>query len=337
MDDYAICFMFIGSAVIFLNIIVIYCIWTKFRREDNSQLVLLSSLSIADLLQGVDVICIASLSTLIRYKYKGKPLPHAITVMHGILVDFLSKYIFSVSVVTLMVLAVVKMLAVTRNQHFTKSTLRKISTAIWIVNCLLLSTEYGAFKYGVYQPAQIKYRLLWSTVLTFLTLCVFIGCFVKILVVVRRANSDLVDVPADGIPPYVSRTFDGNMSKIAVCQVIAFVVFNLPQQICYLISFFADINIRHHWMTVFIFLNPVFDSITFFIIYRHVWNLRRPETIVLQEEAIERKERSARQSSVACSVVSCQESRSSRHSDTLKQVEKADEVIPEVPGTEVNM
>ena len=154
MEGYAVCFLFIGVIVVVLNMIVIYCIKKKFHRENNSQLVLLSSLSIADLFQGIDVLCIASLSTLIRFRYKGKSIPPVIMIVHGILVDFLSKYIFSVSVVTLMALTIVKMFAVKRNQYFTSSSLRKVSVSIWVVNFVLLSAEYAVYKAGIYTPSQ---------------------------------------------------------------------------------------------------------------------------------------------------------------------------------------
>ena len=103
MEGYAVCFLFIGVIVVVLNMIVIYCIKKKFHRENNSQLVLLSSLSIADLFQGIDVLCIASLSTLIKFRYKGKTIPPEIMIMHSILVDFLSKYRFKRSALFLTV------------------------------------------------------------------------------------------------------------------------------------------------------------------------------------------------------------------------------------------
>ena len=66
-----------------------------------------------------------------------------------------------------MILAVVKMLVVTTSQDFTKSAIRKVSIGVWLINLVLLSTEHAIFKLKVYTEEQLKYRLLWSTVLTF--------------------------------------------------------------------------------------------------------------------------------------------------------------------------
>ena len=234
ISAYLTCLLLTGVGILSLNAGVIYSLCTKFRRENNSQLAVLFSLSVADLIQGVDAVAIASLSMVIQQKYratgrppvgpppKGPPttaLPLSVEIIHGILVDFLSKYLFSVSIVTLMVLAVIKMLTVTRNMQFSLTTLKKLSVTIWLVNLVLLGSDYVVYKMDVYTTEQMKYRLLWTTVLAFMTMFVFVACFIRILHTVRQANADVVGMPGQIIAPFVNRTFDGNLSRIAVSQV----------------------------------------------------------------------------------------------------------------------
>lgn len=72
---------------------------------------------------------------------------------------------------------------------------------------------------GVYTDAQLKFRHLVCTIVVFGTLLVFVTCFVHIFAVVRRANADVVGFQSGSLPPYVSRNFNGNVSRIAISQV----------------------------------------------------------------------------------------------------------------------
>ena len=71
----------------------------------------------------------------------------------------------------------------------------------------------------MYTDAQLKFRHLVCTIVVFGTLLVFVTCFVHIFAVVRRANADVVGFQSGSLPPYVSRNFNGNVSRIAISQV----------------------------------------------------------------------------------------------------------------------
>ena len=89
----------------------------------------------------------------------------------------------------------------------------------------------------------------------------------------------------------LSQDSENLQCKSNIFQVALFVICNVPQQIVYLLSYFGMPTIRQDWMTVLIFLNPVVDAITFFVIYRHIWRRsdvwgpnNRPSAMVVQEE-----------------------------------------------------
>ena len=241
----------LGAVIIVLKSIQIHCLRKRMDTRRNEQLVIVLSLAVADLLQGISAICIA--------------LTRSLSGLNEFLIDVYAVHLFTVSMLTLLLLSFVKLMAVTRNTHYRRSNLKRCLIAIWIIDGIVRTTEYIVFKLEAYSIDQEAYRKAASPFIVFLTTLTFIIFFGRIYFVVRRSNQD------------IGRQTNDNTMKIAIAQVMTFVICTWPSQTYKLVAMFTGIDDEEKHvkmqkgMLIFILLNPIVDPITFFIVNRHVW------------------------------------------------------------------
>ena len=274
MDVYDIALLITGIIAAVMGIVQIYFLQTNVSR-DNSMKIMLVNLSVADLMDGLIMIFTVTSKRVYPYVYTPQGIkyltscPKSWKIFHGIITELSTLHIFSVGLLTLIILTILKMVAVIWDHHFSKSTLKKVIMVVWSVSGICLIADFCLLKTGVYpQSSHLRYRLLWTTVLVVLTALTFFICYLKIYIHVCRANAAILDINGQHLPPYVSQTFGGKMAKIAILQFICFLVCQGPQQVVYILSFFMVIRIRLAWLTVLIHIHPILDQISLFIVYR---------------------------------------------------------------------
>ena len=201
------------------------------------------------------------------HKYK-----HSASILH--IMTFLrecgGRYMFAVSLLTLAALAVLKMIIITRNKWYTKSAVKKFCFMIWGISFALCIIDYGINVADLY-PRELPLHHLWGSIVIGPSVVLFVYCFAKIFIARRRA-----------LLRFNGRS-GGEFLKIAVCQLVMFVVSVSPYAIYQVVSLYmVKVSMEHHTliMTLIecnILLHPIFDPIAFFIVYRRKLRRSQPE------------------------------------------------------------
>ena len=258
----------IATCIVGLNCAQIWCMYTKFRRELNPLFVMLIHLSAADLIQGAIVFLNAFLAfmkfELSKYKYN-------VNILHTMrfLREFGSRYMFLVSLLTLAALAVLKMILITRNKWYTKAAVKRFCFMIWGISFGLCVIDYGVNIADLY-PRELPLHHLWGSIVIGPSIALFLYCFAKIFFARRRA-----------LLRFNSRS-GGEFLKIAVCQLVMFVVSVSPYATYQVLSLYIlKVPMEHHTlimtlMECTVLLHPIFDPVAFFIVYRR--KLRKTPT-----------------------------------------------------------
>ena len=268
----------VGALTIFINSIQLWILKTKFRRELNSLFVILRHLCVADLLNGV-VTLSQSLLSVIEWKL----LPENTILLW--LTEFVAytcvKYVFSISTVLVNCLTLLKMIIVTRNCWYTRSTVGKICNCIWLVNLLITITEYGISKSEVVSSqTEVMLRRIWTPLCTSISFIFQCYCFGRIFCRTRIVQRQ---VPARADRQNRS---DGNFLKMAVFQVVSYMLCVGPLSIYLALPLFGDFKLKKHLLALFgvlAYLNSIIDPIVFFVVYRHKWRRPRPAPTSVEE------------------------------------------------------
>ena len=254
--------LLIGTLVVALNSLQIWFIRNKFRRYTNPLIIIFLHLSVADLLQGVASPLLAGVLISKRELAPNSSIMEKIT---SLIRTFGYRYVIGVSIVQLNALTVLKMMRVTRNKRYTKSTMTRICMIIWSVCLVIVVTEY-IFHILIY-PFDEKVRELWLSLFTLPTIILFVVCFSRMYCVTtsseRRVNS--------------SNLFGGKFLVIASSQVAAFVICSAPLSFLRIVSFCRTVDpevreVLDRSLGLLFLLNPVANSVVFLFVYRQKLN-----------------------------------------------------------------
>ena len=159
--------MIFNVPVIILNIVQIWCLRKKFRRQVNPLTVLLFNISLCDLTHAI-------ISTLnyIKFLLFHNTLSEIVTQVLDLLVYGGLQAAWMTSVCTMVALALLK----TDNKRHTKTFLKNFCQIAWFVNLLIFGGENILFKAGVYSGSGVRYRGMVMPVATFGTGCVLLYC-----------------------------------------------------------------------------------------------------------------------------------------------------------------
>ena len=282
----------VGIVIIMLQNIQIYFIRNKFprrlRSEKNPLSVLLLNLSIADLLLGTELFLIYVLAALENTIPEGN---RVILWVMDVLNEFGSKCTFAVSLQLLLSLAVVKMMTVTANKKFNKSWMKKLCSCVWFLNLAVFAIGYSVHFLNTFSWDITK---LWLPILTYLTIFVSAYSFFRIYLVLRKSNRSLSS-PEDRTRSFSSkvneekeassghrqskhpdpppRKVGDTFTMIAVIQLSTFILCVAPLATYYALHARpgVDDTISVRVMRLLLLGNPICDSISFFIVFRHLW------------------------------------------------------------------
>ena len=270
----------VGVLTTLINSVQLWTLKTKFRRELNSLFVILRHLCVADLLNGV-----VTLSQTLLSVIEWKLLP-ANTILLW-LTEFVGltcvKYVYSVSTVLLNCLTLLKMIIITRNCWYTRALVRKICKCVWSLTFVIVTIGYAISKTEVISSeGQVIFRRIWIPLCTLLSLifqCYGLG---KIFYRTRRVKSRIsrsarAARAARAVRPVRRTQSDGNFLKIAIFQIMSYMVCVTPLSIYLALPLLCDFKVRRHLHALFgvlAYLNSIIDPIVFFVVYRH--KLRRP-------------------------------------------------------------
>ena len=257
----------IGALTIAINSVQLWTLKKKFRRELNSLFVILRHLCIADLLNGVVTLTQILLSVL---EWKLFPENTVLLWLTEAMSTAGNKYMFFVSTVLLNCLTLLKMIIVTRNCWYTRATVKKICKCVWLVILIFISTEYGVSKALVISSKSKVVLRVWVPLCTSASFIFQCGCFARIYYRTRTLNNRATRAArAD------RRTrSDGNFLKIAIFQIISYVMCVCPISTYLALPLFSDFKVENHWFAilgVLAYLNSIIDPIVFFVVYKHKW------------------------------------------------------------------
>ena len=172
----------------------------------------------------------------------------------------------------LVALSVLKMILITTNKKYTRSTMKMICNSLWAVAFVLCVAEFTIYKLKLYPRVRIM-RRVWSPLLTFPAILVFLFCFGRIYYVNQKVTRRFSRQQRD----------KGNFKKIAIAQVSAFVFCIAPLSVydVGLVTnqwYFESTETILRSLQVLSVLHPVIDSIVFFIVYKDKWRKKKGYT-----------------------------------------------------------
>ena len=267
--------LLVSLLVIILNSIKLWFLHTKFRRNPNPLKVMMQHLATADLMQGTLYFVGGTLAIFADLS--------SINALLEFLYTSLTTYLFTVSLIILLALNILKTKAISTNRWHTKSFHVRLCTGIWLICLFITGGEYVLYIAQIYPPRQqFMIRKLRSPVLTLIALVVFIKCFVKIAIVKRnmrkRINPERVSS---------SRSEKGSMVYM-ILQIVVMVLCAIPSAIFQIVSLIVKID-NHVYigrrLAMALLLNSLLDPITFLIAYKHVWKRERIQAEEIRIEA----------------------------------------------------
>ena len=216
----------------------------------------------------------------------------------NLLNEFGSKCTFAVSIQLLLAMTVMKMLTVTQNKKFSMSCMWRVCFGVWCLNIIV----YGVGLALHYWDTSLwDFAGLWLPFLTYSTIVISVCCFCRIYYVLRRSNRSLevrkdrtctfssetsepYCVTSRPVPPPCSsprRKVGDTFTMIATIQLSAFIVCVTPlvtyQALCNDETNDLDTTLPVRLMRFLLLGNPVCNSISFFVVYRHLWRRNSQE------------------------------------------------------------
>ena len=259
----------IGTAALFLNSLQLWCLNNKLRDDINPLLVTVHHLSLADLAQALVYIGMA-VGLLVAKEVpmlgiNGLQIVRTLVEIVKVLQYIVDKYLFAVTTVTLAVLSLLSMMMVTRNgtTQFERKKVTNVCRAIWSALFILFTTEYTAYKAGLYplDPKVLSLRLLTTPLLTFPLMMLIACCFARICWVKRETQV---------------RRSRGEVARMLIFQLAyvgAYVVFAVPVSIFTVIQVTVDLRAKQvamiqKYLMIWHALEPAVDPVFFFVVYR---------------------------------------------------------------------
>ena len=244
---------------------------TRLRRELNSLFVILRHLCVADLLTGF-----VTLSQTLLSVIEWRLLPDNTVLLR--IIEIMStpcnKYMMTVSAVLLNCLALLKMIIVTRNCWYTRSTVGKICKCVWLVTLAINSMVYGFSKSElISSESKVVLRRVWAPLCTSISFLFQCYCFGRIICRTRILNNRA----SRAARAYRRSRSDVNVLKISVSQIVSYMVCVAPLSTYLALPLLCDFKVEKHLLAllgVLAYLNSIVDPIAFFVVFRHMW--RRP-------------------------------------------------------------
>ena len=258
----------LGPLIILINSVQLLFLKTKFKREINTLFVLIRHLSIADLLNGVVMVTRASLSALEWKVFVDSNVVHEVLEFIGIACTM---FVVTVSTTTLDSLTVMKMLKITQDKSYREATVKKICYSIWGISFVLSAISYAFFRAHAFSSTA-GLQGIGLSLLTFSSVVLQSYCFGRIIYVTQIRT---VQVPgrADG-----TARSGGAFTKIAIFQILAFVVCQMPLSTYFLIVDLGVLELDNTKLRVvglLPYLHSIVDPAVFFVVYRHKWRQHR--------------------------------------------------------------
>ena len=164
-------------------------------------------------------------------------------------------------------IALMKMVAVTRNRWFKRSSMRRACYCIWtvpLVISMIMTVRSDSM--------LVRERRLFLSAMTAISFLFQSLSFIKIFVHLRRSR--------DTITPDRGTRSDVNFLKIVIFQALSYFTCVAPISIHMALSFFQVTIVTGKWvLPVFgtmVYLNPIINSVIFFVVYRHKWRSEIP-------------------------------------------------------------
>ena len=123
-----VCLCVSAAFTIIANALQLWCLNKKFRREVNTLFVIVKHLSIADLIQGIQVLIMAILVILQMTSFRETTASSYVIQFNQMFNNF---YIHPVTLITLDCLTLLKMLKITYNSWTGKATVKRICYCVW--------------------------------------------------------------------------------------------------------------------------------------------------------------------------------------------------------------
>ena len=253
-----------GVLILAINAFQIYLLKKKFRREVNPLFIIIKHLCVADILNGGFILVLCTLyflqNSLSRDHFYA--LHVMLLVCHGC-----GRYFFAVSTITLDALTVLKMIRVTQNKWYAKSTTRKMCYCIWFSLLIIFSTHEGIIQ-TIMKYSRSK-TFISGSVLTFLSIPLQFTCFGRIFFTIRSSTKR---------NPHQRSRSSGNFLRIAISQVIAFVLCSLPEAIFHLLLILKPDVPKQPFVVIFGLLtrfNSLVDPVVFLVVYKDKLRTKR--------------------------------------------------------------
>ena len=235
-------------------------------------MVIIFHLSVADLVEGIIGILNCIVIMLEEKLFVGLSLLLEVFMQA-------TRFLLSVSIITLATLTVLKMLRVTQNEWLTKLTIKRICRTIWICMSVCFFTEYVVYKAHCYSDdveLVTKYRHIWLPILTLPAAIIIVYCFAKMFYSMRMSQ---VQTPQE--PVGRRRRF----LTIAILHLVGFIVCAAPLAVLNVLDVTIQIDPvkfeRIRLICIFLLMiNPLVDSIGFLIVYRRKLRRQRPRRVV---------------------------------------------------------